>query len=215
MEKRPLYSRYIKRFLDILIALPGLILSLPFLLLAGLLIKLDTPGPALFIQERVGYRNRIFRVYKLRTMDTRAFDSQGKKIRDRDRVTRTGRIIRKLSIDELPQFFNILKGDMSFVGPRPLVVRYLPYYTEEELHRHDVRPGVTGLAQVHGRGYLQWEERFRYDLDYVENISFGLDVKIILMTIRSVLTREGTSTIRPDNLVDFDKHRQAQAESGS
>ena len=214
MEKRPLYSRYIKRFLDILIALPGLILSLPFLLLAGLLIKLDTPGPALFIQERVGYRSRIFRVYKLRTMDTRAFDSQGKKIRDRDRVTRTGRIIRKLSIDELPQFFNILKGDMSFVGPRPLVVRYLPYYTEEELHRHDVRPGVTGLAQVHGRGYLQWEERFRYDLDYVKKISFGLDVKIILMTIRSVLKREGTSTIRPDNLVDFDKHRQAQAETG-
>jgi lipopolysaccharide/colanic/teichoic acid biosynthesis glycosyltransferase len=147
-------------------------------------------------------------------MDTRAFDSQGKKIRDRDRVTRTGRIIRKLSIDELPQFFNILKGDMSFVGPRPLVVRYLPYYTEEELHRHDVRPGVTGLAQVHGRGYLQWEERFRYDLDYVKKISFGLDVKIILMTIRSVLKREGTSTIRPDNLVDFDKHRQAQAETG-
>lgn len=210
MEKKSFYGRYVKRLLDIVIAFLGLVLSLPFLLLAGLLIKLDTPGPALFVQERVGYRGRIFRVYKLRTMDTRAFDDEGKKIRDRDRVTRTGRIIRKLSIDELPQFFNILKGDMSLVGPRPLVVRYLPYYTEEESHRHDVRPGVTGLAQVHGRGYLQWEERFRYDLDYVQNLSFGLDVKILFMTIRSVLKREGTSTIRPDNLVDFDKHRQVQ-----
>lgn len=149
-----------------------------------------------------------FKIYKLRTMDTREFDEDGNKIRDRNRVTRSGKIIRKLSLDEIPQFFNILKGDMSFIGPRPLVVRYLPYYTEEELRRHDVLPGITGLAQVNGRGYLQWEDRFKYDLEYVDNVSLSLDVKILFLSIYTVIKKEGTSTIRPADLVDFDIHRQ-------
>ena len=140
-------------------------------------------------------------------MMQKSIDEHGCKIRDRHRVTKAGSIIRKLSIDELPQLYNIFKGDMSFVGPRPLLVRYLPYYTMEELRRHDVRPGITGLAQINGRGNLQWEERFRYDLQYVDNVSLILDLKIVLKTIKKVFKQEGTSTIRPAFLVDFDVHR--------
>lgn len=209
---RSFYQQFIKRFLDFLFALIGLIIALPFLLIASIFIKLDTPGPILFVQERIGYKSRIFKIYKLRTMDTREFDADGKKIRDRDRVTRSGKVIRKLSLDEFPQFLNILIGNMSFIGPRPLVVRYLPYYTKEELKRHDVLPGITGLAQVNGRGYLQWEERFKYDIEYVENISLALDLKILLASIRTVVKKEGTSTIRPADLVDFDIHRQNEKE---
>ena len=141
-------------------------------------------------------------------MDTKTHDEFGNKLRDRDRVTKSGKIIRKLSLDETPQFINILKGEMSFIGPRPLLVRYLPYYTEREMHRHDVKPGITGLAQVNGRGFLQWEQRFEFDLFYVENLSLLLDLKIIFKTIKSVFSREGTSTIRPSDLVDFDIHRK-------
>ncbi len=207
-RQQSFYRRYIKRSFDFIFALIGLIVTFPFLLITFIFIKLDTPGPLLFVQERIGYGLQRFKIYKLRTMDTREFDEDGNKIRDRNRVTRSGKIIRKLSLDEIPQFFNILKGDMSFIGPRPLVVRYLPYYTEEELRRHDVLPGITGLAQVNGRGYLQWEDRFKYDLEYVDNVSLSLDVKILFLSIYTVIKKEGTSTIRPADLVDFDIHRQ-------
>lgn len=207
-KQRSFYASFVKRSLDIIFSLLGLLIALPFIIVAGIFIKIDSPGPVFFIQERIGYQCRKFRLYKLRTMDTREFDADGKKIRDRNRVTKVGRVIRKLSIDELPQFLNILKGDMSFIGPRPLVLRYLPYYTDEELKRHDVRPGITGLAQVNGRAYLQWEERFAYDLEYIRNISFRMDVQIILKTLKSLVKKEGTSTIRPDSLVDFNVYRK-------
>lgn len=210
MRPKSIYGRFVKRGLDIFFAALGLLITWPFILLAGLAIHRDSHGGVFFKQKRIGYHCQPFFVYKLRTMDSRAYDSEGRKIRDRDRVTRAGSLIRRLSLDELPQLYNILKGDMSFVGPRPLLVRYLPYYTEQELRRHDVKPGVTGLAQVHGRGHLAWEERFAYDLDYVATVSFKVDMQILWMTIRSVLKREGTSTIRPDSLVDFDVHRQRE-----
>ena len=207
-SQKTLYNCFLKRILDIIFSFSGIVLSLPLLIIAMVFIKLDSPGPVVFKQERVGYNQKIFFVRKLRTMDTRTHDKFGNLLRDRERVTKSGKIIRKLSLDELPQFINILKGDMSFVGPRPLLVRYLPYYDEREIHRHDVRPGITGLAQINGRGFLQWEERFEYDLYYVENMSFFLDIKILLRTIISVFSSEGTSTIRPPDLVDFDVYRQ-------
>lgn len=209
-RRNTLYTVVIKRALDLIFSLIGLIISLPFILIACVFVVLDSPGFPIFSQERVGYKGRIFRVYKLRTMTTRSHDKNGVKIRDRDRVTTAGRIIRKLSVDEFPQFFNILKGDMSFIGPRPLLVRYYSYYTHEELHRHDVRPGITGLAQINGRSDLQWEKRFSFDLQYVKQISFKLDLKILAKTIAKVLKRESTSTIRPPDLVDFDIHRAGQ-----
>ena len=204
------YNKIIKRIFDFFISFIFLIIALPFMILSSIFIKLDSSGPIFFVQERIGYKTQKFKIYKLRTMKTEAFDEQGEKIRDRDRITRAGKIIRKLSLDELPQFLNVLKGEMSFIGPRPLLPRYLPFYTEEENRRHNVRPGITGLAQVNGRGFLQWEDRFKYDVKYVDNVSFLLDLKIIFMTIKSVLKREGTSTIRPENLVDFDLHRKNQ-----
>ena len=204
------YNKIFKRIFDFLISFIFLIIALPFIFLSSIFIKLDSSGPIFFVQERIGYKTQKFKIYKLRTVKTEAFDEQGEKIRDRDRITRAGKIIRKLSLDELPQFLNVLKGDMSFIGPRPLLPRYLPFYTEEENRRHNVRPGITGLAQVNGRGFLQWEDRFKYDVEYVDNVSFLLDLKIIFMTIKSVLKSEGTSTIRPDNLVDFDLHRKDQ-----
>lgn len=206
--RKSFYSLFMKRCLDFIFALILFVIAIPFILIAMLLIRIDSPGSPVFKQERIGYRCRKFTIYKLRTMDTRSHDANGQKIRDRDRVTKVGRIIRKLSIDELPQLWNIIKGDMSFVGPRPLLTRYFPYYTEIEVQRHQVRPGITGLAQVNGRSDLQWEKRFAYDVNYVKNISFALDCKIIFATIKKVLTHENTSTIRPEGLVDFDVHRQ-------
>lgn len=201
-----MYQHGIKRILDFLAAFVLLIVSSPFVLIALLAIPLDSKGPAVFSQKRVGYKNSIFTVYKLRTMITETH-RDGRKLRDRERVSRIGRILRMTSIDELPQLVNILKGEMSFIGPRPLPVRYYPYYTDEELGRHDVRPGITGLAQVNGRSNLQWEDRFRYDLYYRDHCSFLLDAKIVLKTIEKVFKSEGTSTIRPVSLVDFDVHR--------
>lgn len=207
-EYKDFYNTIVKRALDFFISLFFLTISFPFILISAIFIKLDSPGPVFFVQERIGYKTEKFKIYKLRTMNTKAFNEKGEKIRDRNRITKSGKIIRKLSLDELPQFYNVLKGDMSFIGPRPLLPRYLPYYTEEENRRHDVRPGITGLAQVHGRGFLQWEDRFKYDIEYVDNISFILDIKILFLTIKSVFSSEGTSTIRPKNLVDFDEHRK-------
>lgn len=202
------YSRIFKRIFDFCFSLVGLLIALPIILLCSIFIRMESPGSPIFTQERIGYKCKRFKIYKLRTMTTRTHDADGNKIRDRHRVTKLGKFIRKLSLDELPQLFNILKGDMSFIGPRPLLIRYFPYYTEEEVHRHDERPGITGLAQVNGRSDLQWEQRFALDLEYIRNISLPLDLKIFFQTVMKVLKRENTSTIRPANLVDFDVHRQ-------
>jgi len=202
------YSKYIKRLIDALLALLLFIVTFPFVLIAALAIRMDSKGPALFTQQRVGQYGQIIKIFKLRTMILETHDAKGQKLRDRERITRAGRIIRKLSLDELPQLINVLKGDMSFIGPRPLLIRYFPYYTDEEVQRHNVLPGITGLAQVRGRSFLGWEKRFQYDLEYVENISLTKDLRVVFETIQAVFTGAGTSAVRPKGLVDFDEHRK-------
>jgi lipopolysaccharide/colanic/teichoic acid biosynthesis glycosyltransferase len=181
---------YIKRLLDILLALVLLIPALPVLAAACLAIKLETPGPVFFTQERPGYKGRAFRLFKLRTMIVET-ERDGRKLTGMERMTKSGRLIRKLSIDELPQILNILLGQMSFIGPRPLLTAYLPLYTKEQMRRHDVLPGISGWAQVNGRNEISWEQKFKRDVWYVEHVSFLLDLKIFLMTIRNVILRKG------------------------
>ncbi|MDW7710743.1 MAG: sugar transferase [Deferrisomatales bacterium] len=182
----------IKRSFDLVLALPGLIAASPLLALLGILVRLRLGSPVLFIQVRPGLGGRPFRMYKFRTMtDERGRD--GEFLPDASRLTRFGRLLRATSLDELPELFNVVKGDMSLVGPRPLLMRYLPRYTPRQFRRHEVRPGITGWAQVNGRNALTWEEKFELDVWYVENRSIGLDVKILWRTVRQVLMREGVS----------------------
>ena len=166
--------------------------------MAALLIKLEDPkGPVLFRQDRGGKNNSLLKIYKFRTMIVDR-ERDGEKLSDSERMFKSGRIIRKLSIDELPQIFNILKGEMSFIGPRPLSFKFLPYYTEEELHRHDVLPGISGWAQVNGRNNLSWEEKFVLDLYYVNNISLNLDTKIFFLTIKKVFFKPEVGVLGKD-----------------
>lgn len=206
-----MYRKFIKRCLDVLLSLCGIIILSPILIVLAVLVRVKLGSPVLFHQERPGRHEKIFRLYKFRSM-TDEKDPQGNLLPDEVRLTRFGRLLRSTSLDELPELFNILKGDMSLIGPRPLLVRYLPYYTEEERHRHDVRPGLTGLAQVNGRNALGWEDRFRYDLDYVNHISLGLDLKIIGMTVGKVLKRSGTLSGAEQTVADFDVYRREQRE---
>ena len=185
-----MYKKYIKRILDIILSLIAIIITLPIFLIVGILILIFIGQPAIFRQKRPGKNEKIFTMYKFRTM-TNKKDEDGNLLPDELRLTKLGKFLRKTSLDEIPEFINILKGDMSFVGPRPLLVEYLPYYTEEEHHRHDVRPGLTGLAQVNGRNNLDWNDKFQKDLEYVNNITFINDVKIIIDTIKIVFKREG------------------------
>lgn len=183
------YERFIKRPLDVICALLALILFCWLFALIALLVRTKLGSPVLFRQDRPGKNEKIFRLYKFRTM-TDEKDSNGNLLPDDVRLTGFGRFLRKTSLDELPEAINILKGDMSVVGPRPLLVEYLPYYTEKERHRHDVRPGLTGWAQVNGRNNINsWEERLEYDLEYVRHCSFLFDVKILGMTILKVIKR--------------------------
>lgn len=185
-----MYRKYIKRLLDIILSMLGIIITFPIFLVVGIFVIIFLGRPAIFRQKRPGKDGKIFTLYKFRTM-TNKKDKQGNLLSDEKRLTKFGKYLRKTSLDEIPEFFNILKGDMSFIGPRPLLVEYLDYYTEEEMHRHDVRPGLTGLAQVNGRNLLSWEEKFQKDLEYVNNITFINDVKIIFKTVKTVLVREG------------------------
>ena len=185
-----MYKKYIKRILDIILSLIAIIVTLPIFLIVGILILIFIGQPAIFRQKRPGKNEKIFTMYKFRTM-TNKKDEDGNLLPDELRLIKLGKFLRKTSLDEIPEFINILKGDMSFVGPRPLLVEYLPYYTEEEHHRHDVRPGLTGLAQVSGRNLLNWNDKFQKDLEYVNNITFINDVKIIIDTIKIVFKREG------------------------
>ncbi len=185
-----MYKKFFKPLLDKVLALTGLIILSPVMIGIGILIYLWDGKPILFVQERPGYKEKIFKIYKFRTM-TNERDESGNLLPDEKRLKGVGKIIRSLSLDELPQLLNVLKGDMSFVGPRPLLVEYLPLYNERQRKRHDVKPGITGLAQVMGRNALRWKEKFEYDVYYVENLSFWLDLKIILLTIWKVLKREG------------------------
>lgn len=185
-----MYKKYIKRILDIILSLIAIIITLPIFLIIGILVLIFIGQPAIFRQKRPGKNEKIFTMYKFRTM-TNKKDENGNLLPDELRLTKLGKFLRKTSLDEIPEFINILKGDMSFVGPRPLLVEYLPYYKEEEHHRHDVRPGLTGLAQVNGRNNLDWNDKFQKDLEYVNNITFINDVKIIIDTIKIVFKREG------------------------
>lgn len=189
-KKKGIYEKFIKRFLDIFLSFNALLFLSPILLVTALLIRIKLGGPILFKQERVGQNNKVFRIYKFRTM-TDERDENGELLPDTMRLTKFGKLLRSTSIDELPELINILKGDMSIIGPRPLPPIYLPYYTSEERHRHDIRPGLSGLAQASGRNSLSWEKKFAYDLEYLNNITFCNDAKIVFNTIKKVLVREG------------------------
>ena len=183
-----MYAKYIKRPLDFFLSLCALIVLSPVLLILIILGAFSMKGNPFFTQLRPGKNEKIFKLIKFRTM-TNEKDRDGNLLPDEKRLTKYGKFLRSTSLDELPELLNILKGDMSIVGPRPLLVEYLPYYTEEEKHRHDVRPGLTGLAQVNGRNNLSWEEKFTYDLEYVNNTHFIGDCKIIISTVLKVFTR--------------------------
>lgn len=207
-----MYRKFIKRFLDIVLSLLALILLSPIILILFILVRIKLGKPAIFKQERPGKNEKIFTLYKFRTM-TDEKDEEGNLLPDEKRLTKFGKTLRSTSLDELPELVNILRGDMSIVGPRPLAVVYLPYYNEQEKHRHDVRPGLTGLAQINGRNTLIWEEKFKYDLQYVNNISFINDCKIILKTIKKVFKEEGIETRGTGTNIDFDVYRQKQLEN--
>ncbi len=187
-----LYNKYIKRILDILISLTFIVLFSWLYLILVILVRIKLGSPVLFCQERPGYNEKIFKLYKFRTMTDKR-DEKGNLLPDSERLTKFGSMLRSTSLDELPEMFNILKGDMSLIGPRPLLVEYLPYYTEEERLRHSVRPGLTGLAQVSGRNYLAWDKRLARDVEYVNHISFIMDVRIIIKTIMVVFKKEDVS----------------------
>lgn len=206
-----MYKNGVKRLFDIALSLCGIIVLSPVYLVLWVLIRCKLGKPVLFTQERPGKKEKIFKLYKFRSM-TDERDENGQLLPDEVRLTRFGKLLRSTSLDELPELFNILKGDMSLIGPRPLLVRYLPYYTEEEKHRHDVRPGLTGLAQVNGRNALGWEDRFAYDLQYVENCSFLMDLKVLGMTVGKVLKRTGTLSGAEQTVADFDVYRKAGKE---
>ena len=185
-----LYRDYIKRFLDIVLSAGAIVVLSPVMAVTAVLVRIKLGSPVIFKQKRPGKDERIFQMYKFRSM-TDARDENGELLPDEVRLTSFGKKLRASSLDELPELFNILKGDMSVVGPRPLSEVYLPFYTEKEHHRHDVRPGLTGLAQVNGRNNLSWEEKFAYDLQYINKISFSGDATILLKTVGKVLDHEG------------------------
>lgn len=180
------YEKYFKRALDVLLSGTALIVLCPVMGVTALLVKKKLGSPVIFTQERPGKDEKIFKLYKFRSM-TDERDANGELLPDSIRLTKFGRMLRSTSLDELPELWNIVKGDMSIVGPRPLLVQYLPYYTEAERHRHDVRPGITGLAQINGRNLIKWDQRLAYDVEYVQKISFLGDVRIILLTVWKVL----------------------------
>ena len=190
-----MYQTHIKRVLDFIFALLLLILLSPLLLVVTIWLHFANKGAgAFFTQERPGKDEKIFKLYKFKSM-TDERDANGELLPDKDRITTAGKIVRKTSLDELPQLWNVLKGDMSFIGPRPLLVRYLPYYTETEHRRHSVRPGITGLAQVSGRNHLGWDKRLALDVKYADEFSLGMDVKIFFNTIRKVLGQDDVVTV--------------------
>ena len=187
-----MYTHYIKPFFDICGAVVLLILLAPVFALVSLLIYLNLGKPIFFRQDRPGKKGKVFSIYKFRTMSDEC-DEKGKLLSDDKRLKGLGKSIRSLSLDELPQLFNVLKGEMSFIGPRPLLVEYLPLYNEEQSSRHNVKPGITGWAQVNGRNVISWKEKFEYDVYYVENISFILDIKIFVFTLIKIFKKEGIS----------------------
>ena len=196
------YELFVKRMLDLLLSLIVLLLFWWLYLVLALLVRLKLGSPVIFCQERPGKNEKIFKLYKFRSM-TDERDKNGQLLPDSERITDFGRWIRSTSLDELPELFNIIKGDMSLIGPRPLLVRYLPRYNETQKHRHDVRPGLTGNAQAHGRNCISWEEKFKLDVEYVNHITFLTDVGIVIDTIKAVFSREGISPENAEFMGEF------------
>lgn len=208
-----MYKKCWKRCLDFLLSLCGILVLSPVLLVLGILVRVKLGSPVLFRQERPGKHEKIFTLCKFRTM-TDEKDAEGKLLPDAVRLTKFGKFLRTTSLDELPELFNILKGDMSIIGPRPLLVSYLPYYTERERLRHSVRPGLTGLAQVSGRNFIDWDRRLEKDVEYVEHLSFRMDLKVLWMTVQTVLghaeeVAEDTNAVE-GNFAQIRKERLAQ-----
>jgi lipopolysaccharide/colanic/teichoic acid biosynthesis glycosyltransferase len=211
MKKPTLYSKFIKRFLDILLSLTILILFCWLYAIVAILVRVKLGSPIIFRQARPGKDEKIFHMFKFRTM-TDEKDENGNLLPDEIRLTRFGLLLRKTSLDELPEFINILKGDMSFIGPRPLLVKYLPYYNDRERLRHSVRPGLTGYAQAHGRNAISWEKKFEYDVYYVEHLSFLTDVKVVIDTVKTLFSHD---QVVLNALEDFDEYRKKQNDANS
>ena len=199
------YVTSVKKVLDFVIALIGVCFLSPFLSFVALLLFIAHRSfkGIFFVQSRVGYKGRIFKILKFKTMSDQR-DEDGVLLPDAERLTLMGKIVRSLSIDELPQLINVLKGDMAFVGPRPLLPKYLPLYSKEQLRRHEVRPGITGWAQINGRNNISWTKKFEYDVWYVDHLSLGLDLKILFLTVKKVFVREGISKEGEATTVPFD-----------
>ena len=204
-----IYKRFIKRPLDIILSLLALIVLSPILVIVALLVRIKLGSPLIFKQERPGLNERIFTIYKFRTM-TDERDEEGQLLPDSERLTKLGRFLRSSSLDELPELFNILKGDMSIVGPRPLLVQYLPLYNSEQKRRHKVRPGLSGLAQINGRNAISWEEKFTLDVEYVDNITFCGDLMIVLKTIKKVFIKEGISAAGEATMAEFRGYKEVE-----
>ncbi|MFB9974858.1 sugar transferase [Allobacillus sp. SKP2-8] len=203
-----IYRRFVKRLMDFILSLIAIIVLCPVFLIVALLVRTKLGSPVLFKQKRPGLNEEIFMMYKFRTM-TDERDDNGNLLPDSVRLTRFGKLLRSTSLDELPELFNILKGDMSIIGPRPLLEGYLPYYTETERLRHAVRPGLSGLSQINGRNNLKWDSRLATDIEYVNNITFLLDLKIILKTIIKAFKREGVTVVDQAPLKDLDVERRS------
>ena len=202
-----MYAKYLKRILDFILSLIAIIILSPVFLIVAILVKIKLGSPVIFKQERPGKNEKIFTLYKFRTMTDKK-DENGNLLPDSERLTKFGKMLRSTSLDELPELFNILKGDMAIVGPRPLLVRYLPYYTKEERHRHDVKPGLTGLAQIHGRNTTNWTDRFKYDVEYVHKITFIEDIKIAIKTIMKVIKKQDILVGKEQILLDLNEVRK-------
>lgn len=187
-----MYRKFFKRFLDIIISLLFILCFWWLYIVIAILVRVKLGSPVLFKQDRPGLNEKIFKMYKFRTMTDRK-DKDGNLLPDAERLTKFGKFLRSTSLDEIPEFFNVLKGEMSLIGPRPLLVRYLGRYTKEQLRRHEVKPGISGWAQVNGRNAISWEDKFKYDIEYVDKLNFLLDLKIIFLTIKKVFKTEGIS----------------------
>lgn len=188
-----MYRKYFKRLLDFVLSFIAMILLLPVILVVAALVRVKLGSPVIFKQDRPGFNEKIFKMYKFRTM-TDAKDNSGELLPDSVRLTKFGKMLRSTSLDELPELWNIVKGDMSIVGPRPLLVQYLNLYDSEQKKRHNTRPGLTGLAQVNGRNAISWEDKFKFDVEYVKDIRFLQDLKIVFLTVKKVLVRDGISS---------------------
>ncbi|MDE6625535.1 MAG: sugar transferase [Lachnospiraceae bacterium] len=212
-HKAGFYEKYIKRLLDIVLSLCAIVVLSPVMLITALLVRTKLGNPVIFCQQRPGKidqktgKEKIFKMYKFRSM-TDERDKNGELMPDSVRLTSFGKKLRSTSLDELPELFNILKGDMSIVGPRPLLVRYIPLYSEQQRHRHDVKPGFTGLAQVNGRNAISWEEKFEWDVEYVKHVTFLNDVKIVLKTVKVVFNRSGISSETAVTMEAFTGNKQ-------